>query len=106
MGPHNGTIVGGEGKPGQDPREAQAADSQRVTEQRGWCPLPTHRLPAQQGWCHMLLHGHFAFMLAKHHHFKRQPNKSFLTLLPPSLPTQPPSSFPWAWKGWGIFVPW
>lgn len=78
MGHHNGTSVGGEGKPGKDHREAQAADSQR-----GWCPFPAHRAPAQQGWCHMLLNGHFAFTLAKHHSFKRQPSNSFLTSLLP-----------------------
>lgn len=94
MGHHNGSSVGDEGKPGKDHREAQAADSQW-----GWCPFqPTESLHSRDG---ATLNGHFAFTLAKHHNFKRQPKKFLPHLVPSS-----PSSFPGEWNGWRIFVPW
>lgn len=102
MGHHNGTVVGGEGKPGNEHREGRAAETQRVTEQRGWRPPPSPQTPCTAGMVPHAFEWTLCFALAKQHNFKTQPNKSFRTLLPPPLHSAT-FLFPWGTEGLGNF---
>lgn len=102
MGHHNGTIVGGEGKPGKDHREAQAADSQRVTAE-GLVSPPNPQTPCTAGMVPHACEWTLCFHVGKTLQFQETTQQ----ILPHLAPSSPPLSaiflLSWGMEGLGNF---